>query len=138
MQTAFQKVKETIRHNPKKWLITGVAGFIGSNLLEKLLKLDQHVVGIDNFSTGSNENLEEVKELVGEKYSRNFQFIEGDIRKFSDCQKIISDVHYVLHLAALGSVPRSINDPITTNENNVSGFLNMIVAAKDEGVESFT
>ena len=113
MKTAFQKVKKTIRQNPKKWLVTGVAGFIGSNILERLLMLGQHVVGIDNFSTGSKENLSEVRELVGEKYTKNFQFIEADIRNFSDCETIISDVDYVLHLAALGSVPRSINDPLS-------------------------
>lgn len=125
-------------NEPKTWLITGVAGFIGSNLLEALLKLDQHVVGLDNFSTGHQRNLDEARKAVtAEQWSR-FNFIESDIRSLDDCHRACSGVDYVLHQAALGSVPRSINDPITTNETNINGFLNMLVAARDAKVSSFT
>lgn len=124
--------------NPKTWLITGVAGFIGSNLLEALLKLDQKVVGLDNFSTGHQHNLDEVKSQVTNIQWDNFTFINGDIRDLDTCRAAVCDVNYVLHQAALGSVPRSINDPLTTNETNINGFLNMLVASKDQNVESFT
>ena len=120
------------------WLVTGVAGFIGSNLLETLLKLDQKVVGLDNFATGHQYNLDEVQTLVSPAQWNNFSFIEGDIRNFEDCQKACMDVDYVLHQAALGSVPRSIADPITTNATNITGFLNMLTAARDAKVSSFT
>lgn len=123
---------------PKVWLITGVAGFIGSNLLEALLKLDQGVVGLDNFSTGHQSNLDEVRMLVtAEQWSR-FKFIRGDIRSLDDCRKACERIDYVLHQAALGSVPRSINDPVATNSTNIDGYLNMLVAARDAGVKSFT
>lgn len=131
-------VKDSIRMNPKTWLITGVAGFIGSNLLEALLKLDQKVVGLDNFSTGHQHNLDEVKSQVTNIQWDNFTFINGDIRDLDTCRAAVCDVNYVLHQAALGSVPRSINDPLTTNETNINGFLNMLVASKDQNVESFT
>ncbi|WP_158650926.1 NAD-dependent epimerase/dehydratase family protein, partial [Acinetobacter indicus] len=134
----YQTVCEQLRQMPKTWLITGVAGFIGSNLLETLLKLDQHVVGLDNFATGHQHNLDEVKTLVSAEQWSKFNFIEGDIRQFADCQKACEGVDYVLHEAALGSVPRSIADPITTNETNISGFLNMLTAARDAKVASFT
>lgn len=123
---------------PKNWLITGVAGFIGSNLLEHLLKLDQTVVGLDNFATGHQYNLDEVQSLVTEAQWARFRFIKGDITSLAYCQSACVGVDYVLHQAALGSVPRSINDPITTNAANVTGFLNMLVAARDAGVQSFT
>ena len=123
---------------PKTWLVTGVAGFIGSNLLEHLLKLDQRVVGLDNFATGHQHNLDEVKAQVSPEQWQSFSFIEGDIRNQKDCQKACLDVNYVLHQAALGSVPRSINDPVTTDGTNIGGFLNMLVAARDANVESFT
>ncbi|ENW27111.1 NAD-dependent epimerase/dehydratase family protein [Acinetobacter lwoffii] len=123
---------------PKKWLITGVAGFIGSNLLETLLKLDQNVVGLDNFATGHYYNLDEVQSLVTPEQWGRFQFYEGDICNLEDCQKACSGVDYVLHQAALGSVPRSIADPITTNAANITGFLNMLTAARDAKVKSFT
>ncbi|MGA4816531.1 GDP-mannose 4,6-dehydratase [Pseudomonas aeruginosa] len=116
---------------PKVWLITGVAGFIGSNLLETLLKLDQKVVGLDNFATGHQRNLDEVRSLVSEKQWSNFKFIQGDIRNLDDCNNACAGVDYVLHQAALGSVPRSINDPITSNATNIDGFLNMLIAARD-------
>ena len=128
---------EQLKLSPKTWLITGVAGFIGSNLLETLLKLNQRVVGLDNFSTGFQSNLDQVKELVGEDFWQNFTFIEGDIRELSDCQKVLKDVDYVLHQAALGSVPRSLADPITTHQSNLNGYLNMLVASRDAGVKRF-
>jgi UDP-N-acetylglucosamine 4-epimerase len=115
-----------------------VAGFIGSNLLETLLKLDQRVVGLDNFATGHKRNLDEVQTLVGVKRWSCFSFIDGDIRSLEDCRKACEGVNYVLHQAALGSVPRSLEDPITTNASNISGFLNMLVAARDAQVQSFT
>lgn len=134
----YQTVCERLQQAPKTWLITGVAGFIGSNLLETLLKLDQKVVGLDNFATGYQHNLDEVKGCVSEAQWSNFNFIEGDIRQFADCQIACNGVDYVLHQAALGSVPRSIVDPITTNETNISGFLNMLMAARDAHVSSFS
>lgn len=134
----YQTVCEQLKQSPKVWLITGVAGFIGSNLLETLLKLNQKVVGLDNFSTGHQHNLDEVKGLVTSEQWLNFNFIQGDIRNLEDCQKACIEVDYVLHQAALGSVPRSIADPITTNAANITGFLNMLVAARDAQVKSFT
>jgi len=136
--TRYDEVKADLQANPKTWLITGVAGFIGSNLLETLLKLDQTVVGLDNFATGYQHNLDEVQALVSEEQWARFRFIEGDIRKLEDCREAVKGTDYVLHQAALGSVPRSIADPIATNQANIDGFLNMLVAAKDEEVSSFT
>ena len=136
--TQYQKIQQDLVDAPKTWLVTGVAGFIGSNLLEALLKLNQTVVGLDNFATGYQKNLDEVQSLVSVEQWQRFSFIEGDIRNFVDCQKACSDVDYVLHQAALGSVPRSLADPITTNEVNISGFLNMLTAARDAEVQSFT
>jgi|TARA_R100000656_G_scaffold84311_2_gene61537 UDP-N-acetylglucosamine 4-epimerase len=136
--TRYDEVKADLKANPKTWLITGVAGFIGSNLLETLLKLDQTVVGLDNFATGHQHNLDEVQTLVTEEQWTRFRFIEGDIRNLEDCRQAVKGTDYVLHQAALGSVPRSIEDPIATNQANIDGFLNMLVAAKDEGVSSFT
>jgi len=134
----YQTVCEQLQQAPKTWLVTGVAGFIGSNLLETLLKLNQKVVGLDNFATGHQYNLDEVQSQVSAEQWANFHFIKGDIRNLADCQKACADVDYVLHEAALGSVPRSIADPITTNETNISGFLNILTAARDAGVSSFT
>ena len=134
----YQQVCDKLKTAPKTWLVTGVAGFIGSDLFETLLKLNQTVVGLDNFSTGHQHNLDEVQSLVTAEQWAKFSFIEGDIRQFADCQKACAGVDYVLHEAALGSVPRSIADPITTNETNISGFLNMLTAARDAGVASFT
>lgn len=138
MKSRFETIQEELRLNPKTWLITGVAGFIGSNLLEFLLKLEQKVVGLDNFATGHEKNLLEVQSLVTKEQWGRFVFHTGDIRKLTDCQNACVGVDYVLHQAALGSVPRSINDPITSNEVNISGFLNMLVAARDAHVKSFT
>lgn len=134
----YDQVCENLKQTPKIWLITGVAGFIGSNLLETLLKLNQKVVGLDNFSTGHQANLDEVKDLVSSDLWANFTFYEGDICNLADCQKACDGVDYVLHEAALGSVPRSIVDPITTNNSNVTGFLNMLTAARDAKAKSFT
>lgn len=136
--TRYEQLLQDLSKAPKTWLITGVAGFIGSNLLETLLKLDQQVVGLDNFATGHQHNLDEVQGEVSQDQWSRFSFIQGDIRKLADCQKACTGVDYVLHQAALGSVPRSLNDPITTNETNISGFLNMLVAARDAKVASFT
>ncbi len=134
----YQTVCEQLQQAPKTWLITGVAGFIGSNLLETLLKLNQNVVGLDNFATGHQHNLDEVQSLVKPEQWANFKLYKGDIRNFEDCQTACAGVDYVLHEAALGSVPRSIADPITTNAANITGFLNMLTAARDAEVKSFT
>tara|TARA_B100000446_G_C10521272_1_gene330420 strand:- start:537 stop:1574 length:1038 start_codon:yes stop_codon:yes gene_type:complete len=136
--TRYEEVKEQLKLEPKTWLVTGVAGFIGSNLLETLLQLDQTVVGLDNFATGYQRNLDEVRGLVADSQWDRFQFIEGDIRDYDSCVKAVTGVDYVLHQAALGSVPRSIADPITSNAANITGFLNILQAAKEEGVKSFT
>jgi len=133
----YNKIKKDLQAHPKRWLITGVAGFIGSNLAEALLKLNQKVVALDNFSTGHRYNLEHIKNAVSPKQWENFEFIEGDITDFETCQTITQNVDIILHQAALGSVPRSIDNPILTNFNNVTGFLNMLTAAKDNGVERF-
>ncbi|RQW77630.1 MAG: NAD-dependent epimerase/dehydratase family protein, partial [Geobacter sp.] len=130
----YSQVKNQLLTEPKRWLVTGVAGFIGSNLLEHLLRLDQIVVGIDNFSTGKPGNLAEVERIVSKEQWGRFTFIEGDIRHLPVCRQGCESVDYVLHHAALGSVPRSVDDPITSNENNVNGTLNMLVAARDQKV----
>jgi UDP-N-acetylglucosamine 4-epimerase len=135
--TAYETLLTTLPLQPKTWLVTGVAGFIGSNLLETLLKLDQRVVGLDNFATGHQHNLDEVQALVSPEQWANFRFLRGDIRALADCQQACEGVDYVLHQAALGSVPRSIEDPITTNGTNIDGFLNMLVAARDAQVQRF-
>jgi len=135
--TTYEKLQQRLKGEPKTWLITGVAGFIGSNLLEALLKLDQQVVGLDNFSTGHRRNLDEVKQLVNSAQWGKFRFIEGDICDRATCHRACDDVDYVLHQAALGSVPRSIEDPIIANRNNIDGFLNMLVAARDAEVQRF-
>lgn len=129
----YQDVRRALRAHPRKWLVTGVAGFIGSNLLESLLELEQTVVGVDNFATGHRRNLEEVLGRDPE-WSGRFHFVEGDICDLGTCQEVCRDVELVLHQAALGSVPRSIADPIATNASNVDGFLNVLVAARDNGV----
>ena len=136
--TRYEQVQAELHQSPKTWLVTGVAGFIGSNLLETLLKLDQNVVGLDNFATGHQRNLDEVRTLVTPEQWARFNFIQGDIRELADCQQACAGVDHVLHQAALGSVPRSLSDPITTNAANITGFLNMLVAARDAGVKSFT
>jgi UDP-N-acetylglucosamine 4-epimerase len=152
----YTQLQQNLSQQPHTWLVTGVAGFIGSNLLETLLKLNQRVVGLDNFATGHQRNLDEVQSLVTPEQWRNFQFIQGDIRNLEDCQRAMLflplplgegrgegsqncgiPVDYVLHQAALGSVPRSVEDPLTTNAANITGFLNMLVAARDAKVKRF-
>lgn len=134
---SYRICQEGLRARPKKWLVTGVAGFIGSNLLEALLALGQSVVGLDNFSTGHRQNLVEVEGVVGPEAWRRFTMHEGDIRDLATCRDACRGVDYVLHQAALASVPRSLADPLLTNENNITGFLNMLVAARDEKVSRF-
>ena len=135
--STYDDLLQRLNNEQHTWLITGVAGFIGSNLLEALLKLDQKVVGLDNFSTGYQKNLDEVQSLVSKEQWSRFNFIKGDIRNLEDCQLACSGVDFVLHQAALGSVPRSIEDPINTNSVNISGFLNMLVASRDANVRRF-
>ena len=137
LMTQYSKVTKHLLKNKKIWLVTGVAGFIGSNLLETLLKLNQRVVGLDNFATGNKENLAEVKSLVSKKNWSNFTFLKGDIASLKSCKAACVGIDYVLHQAAMGSVPRSLKDPIKTNTSNITGFLNMLVAARDADVESF-
>ena len=135
--SAFDTTLAALRGAPKRWLVTGVAGFIGSNLLETLLRNDQTVVGLDNFSTGHRHNLTLVEGAVSAAQWARFRLGEADIRDLPRCHEACAGVDYVLHQAALGSVPRSINDPVTTNAVNVDGFLNMLVAARDAGVDRF-
>ncbi|GKT08610.1 hypothetical protein DSTSK_19150 [Desulforhabdus sp. TSK] len=133
----YDQIIQSLTHTPKTWLITGVAGFIGSNLLEALLKLDQTVIGLDNFATGHPHNLDEVRQSVSAAHWQRFTFLEGDIRDFQTCRSACAGVDYVLHQAALGSVPRSIEDPISTNASNITGVLNMLTAARDASVKRF-
>jgi len=139
--TKYEQLQEHLKDNQNTWLVTGVAGFIGSNLLEKLLILNQKVVGLDNFDTGYQHNIdqaiEDANNATGKDLSGNFKFINGDIRDINDCNRACSGVDYVLHQAALGSVPRSIEDPINTNRANIDGFLNMLVASKNANVKRF-
>ena len=135
--TVFEKLLETLKADQKTWLVTGNAGFIGSNLTEFLLKHNQRVVGLDNFSTGYQHNIDDVLLQIGEKNAKNFTFIKGDIADIEVCTKACEGVDIVLHQAALGSVPRSIDNPVTSNRSNVTGFLNMITAAKDAGIKRF-
>lgn len=131
---AYQ-IQPILKRRPvKRWLITGVAGFIGSNLLETLLRHGQEVVGIDNFLTGHAANLNQVEALVGQEAWNRFAFVHGDIRDLPTCERICEQVEVVLHQAALGSVPRSIADPLAAHANNVNGTLNLLVAAKEAGV----
>lgn len=126
-----------LRSQPAHWLVTGVAGFIGSNLLEALLRAGQRVTGIDNFSTGFQRNLDEVRALVGDEAWARFRFVEGDIRDDAACADVCAGVDYVLHQAALGSVPRSIERPVDSFDSNVSGFVRVMTAARDAGVKRF-
>src|SRR5688572_22563372 len=132
--TSYDKLREQLVAAPKKWLVTGVSGFIGSNLLETLLSLNQQVVGLDNFATGRRPNIEQVKNLVSPKQWENFQFVEGSISDAGTCHRACEGVDFVLHQAALGSVPRSIVEPLASHEANVTGFLNMLVAVRDQKV----
>tara|TARA_B110000438_G_scaffold298685_1_gene347389 strand:+ start:5383 stop:6402 length:1020 start_codon:yes stop_codon:yes gene_type:complete len=134
----YSKLLQTLKSNQHTWLVTGVAGFIGSNILEELLNYKQKVIGLDNFSTGYKKNLKEVQTNVNKNSWKKFDFIEGDISSYETCMDACKGVDYVLHQGALGSVPRSIEDPIATNNSNIVGFLNMLVAAKNSNVKSFT
>jgi len=133
----YQNILKNLQLKPNKWLITGVGGFIGSNLLENLLGLDQSVIGIDNFATGHKKNLDNIQSCVKKEQWKNFTLIEGDINDLDICMQGCDGVDYVLHQAAIGSVPRSIKDPINTNSSNVSGFLKILVAARDCNVKNF-
>ncbi len=133
----YQIISEQIKENPVSWLVTGAAGFIGSNLVEALLSLNQKVTGLDNFSTGYQHNLDQIKAAVTKEQWDNFTFIKGDVRQMETCAAACKDKDYVLHQAALGSVPRSVADPVLTNANNVTGHLNMLVAARDAHVRRF-
>ncbi|MDD3603377.1 MAG: SDR family oxidoreductase [Sulfurovum sp.] len=134
---AFEQLLERFKTEQKTWLVTGNAGFIGSNLAEFLLKHNQKVIGLDNFSTGYQHNIDDVLSSAGADAAKNFTFIHGDIADFETCQKACKGVDIVLHQAALGSVPRSIADPVTSNRSNITGFLNMLTAAKDAGIKRF-
>ncbi len=137
MSNRYQQALDRLAQQPATWLVTGCAGFIGSNLIEALLRLNQQVVGLDDFSTGHRRNLDEVRTAVGEQAWARFRFREGDIRDLAVCREVMQGVNHVLHQAALGSVPRSLADPIATNAVNIDGFLNVLVAARDAGVSSF-
>lgn len=130
----YDEVCSEMRVKPQVWLVTGVAGFIGSNLLEALLKLDQKVIGLDNFSTGKRANLEEVRSLVNPKQWERFSMFTGDVTHLEDCRQACQGVKLILHQAALGSVPRSIKDPIQSHQSNVTGVVNLLFAAKEEGI----
>ncbi len=133
----YTEVCGALQAAPKTWLVTGVAGFIGCNLAEALLNLGQSVVGLDNFATGHQKNLDQVRDSVGAAKWENFRFLFGDIRAQDDCRQACAGVDYVLHQAALGSVPRSIEDPLLTNASNITGFVNMLVASRDAGCKRF-
>ncbi len=134
----YLELKENLKENKKRWLVTGAAGFIGSNIVRELLKLNQEVVGLDNFATGHKRNLEQAIQNISPSQTKSFKFIEGSIEDFVICQKAMEDINHVSHQAAIGSVPRSIEKPNETNSANISGFLNILLAAKDKKVESFT
>jgi UDP-N-acetylglucosamine 4-epimerase len=133
----YEQLRTDLARSPRRWLVTGAAGFIGSNLLQTLLELDQHVVGLDNFATGHSQNLQEVERCLAPAQWRRFRFIEGDIRDPAVCRQACDGIEFVLHQAALGSVPRSIEDPVTTNSVNVGGFLEMLAAARSAGAKRF-
>ncbi len=135
--TKYERLRGQLRARPRKWLVTGAAGFIGSNIVETLLKLEQRVTGLDNFSTGNKRNLAEVKRLVSGRQWRGFRFIAGDVSDLKTCQRACRGVDYVLHQGALGSVPRSLEEPLASNASNVTGTLNLLVAARDAPVKRF-
>lgn len=137
MDQNYLSCLESLRQNPRRWLVTGAAGFIGSHLVQALLTLGQEVTGLDNLSTGNRGNLLQVKAEVSTTQWAKFRFSEGDIRSLNDCRDAVAGVHTVLHQAALGSVPRSLADPLTSHDVNTTGFLNMLIAARDEGVQRF-
>lgn len=135
--TAFDKVQAELRDRPKRWVVTGAAGFIGSNLVEALLGLDQPVIGLDNFSLGKKANLEELRGLLSPRQRERFTFVEGDIRDAEACRRACAGADFVLHQAALGSVPRSLERPLDYHESNVTGHLQMLLAARDAGIRRF-
>ena len=137
MQTKFQRELTILQEDQKTWLVTGVAGFIGSNIAEFLLANNQKVVGLDNFSTGYQKNIDQISESSEMQVKENFHFIDGDISDGNICQQACKNVDIILHQAALDSVPRSIADPVTSNQSNVTGFLNILTAAKDAGIKRF-
>lgn len=137
MTQRFAQVSSDLQQSPRRWVVTGVAGFIGSNLAERLLGLGQHVVGLDNFATGHRHNLEDLLSRVEPEARTRFHFVEGDIRDSAACAEVCRDANVVLHQAALGSVPRSVQDPVTSNQVNVDGTLNMLIAARDAKVQRF-
>jgi UDP-N-acetylglucosamine 4-epimerase len=133
----YNSTLELLRHSPRAWVVTGAAGFIGSNLVEALLRLGQIVVGVDNFATGFSHNLDDIQSKVGPEAWSRFTFHESDIRDLGACHRACDGAEIVLHQAALGSVPRSIGNPIASHQANVDGFLNMLVASRDAGVNRF-
>lgn len=133
----YVEIEQYLFKHQFTWLVTGVAGFIGSNLMETLLKLNQKVVGMDNFATGYKYNIDEVLQKVSLQQAKNFMFFESDICYFQDCEQAMKKIDYVLHQAALGSVPRSIEDPVKTNAVNIDGFINILLAAKNKKVKRF-
>ncbi|HTG44000.1 MAG TPA: SDR family oxidoreductase [Verrucomicrobiae bacterium] len=135
--TFYDNLQKRLRRHPRTWLVTGAAGFIGAHLVEKLLLLNQRVIGLDNFSTGQKQNLTDVRKAVGPISWKSFKFIEGDIRETKICRRSCEGADYVLHHAAACSVPLSLTDPLTTNECNVTGFLNVALAARDAKVRRF-
>ena len=135
---SFQEVKDSLINKPRRWLVTGAAGFIGSNIVEALLKMDQYVIGLDNFATGHRYNLDDIKDSVGPDCFKNFTFIEGSIEDYEICLKACKNIDFVSNQAAIGSVPRSISDPIPTFEANVRGFVNIMHASMISKVKSFT
>jgi UDP-N-acetylglucosamine 4-epimerase len=134
VKTRYQDVSDQLLLQPRRWLVTGVAGFIGSALMERLLELGQIVVGVDNFLNGHRRNIEDVLALYPDRRG-NFEFIEGDLRDMQVAQRVCQGVDIVLHQAALGSVPRSIVDPVASHQHNVDAFLNVLVAARDAKVQ---
>jgi UDP-N-acetylglucosamine 4-epimerase len=133
--SAYETLRAELKKSSRTWLVTGAAGFIGSNLVEHLLKLDQRVVGLDNFATGHRKNLNQLKDLVTASQWERFRFLDADLRVSHLCHEACTGVDYVLHQGALGSVPRSVADPVTSNEANVLGFLNIMLAARDAKVK---
>ena len=131
----YDKIKKVLKNKSKSWLITGVAGFIGSNLLKTLLELNQKVIGLDNLVTGHLSNLKSIESEVSGENWKNFEFVQGDILDFGLCLRVTEKIDFVLHQAALGSVPRSIKDPLTSNNVNIQGFLNVMVASRDSNVK---
>ncbi len=133
----YERLRGELQAAPKTWLVTGVAGFIGSNLLEALLRLDQRVAGLDNFSTGHRKNLDEVKERVSPQQWAQFHFIEGDLGDPATCRGACAGADFVLHQAALGSVPRSLAEPLASHQSNVTGFLHLLIAAREAQVKGY-